>query len=84
MKKQRWRFTVKKNNEIYGIYRAEYNDGTEEVFFGLLHNVLKTIHNIPIENKIISGGSYDVINEFNKDVQFLRELHEDDVRLTEV
>ncbi|GAB6450377.1 hypothetical protein CON36_32250 [Bacillus cereus] len=84
MLKQRWRFTVKQNNDTYGIYRAEYNDGTEEVFFGLLHNVLKTINNIPIENKILSGGSYDTISEFNRDVQFLRELNEDDVLLTEV
>ncbi|MCU7667462.1 hypothetical protein [Bacillus thuringiensis] len=84
MQKQRWRFTGKQNKDMYGIFRAEYNDGTEEVFFGLLHNVLKTIHSIPIKNRILSGGSYDTISEFNKDLQFLRELNEDDVRLTEV
>ncbi|GAB6428198.1 hypothetical protein bcgnr5372_39010 [Bacillus luti] len=69
---------------MYSIYRVEYQNDEEEVFYGLTHDVLSVVNNISVPHKVLSGGSYDSITDMEKDMEFLRDLNEIDVRLTEV
>jgi len=56
----------------------EYNDLTQEVFYGEAKNVLDTIENLERHHEVVLDFYSKRPHQFHKDILFFKEMYQDD------